>query len=108
VRAAETPSVSAMSYGVAKRPRSLIGCRIVPEIIRRAFSRSHHEKGAPVSCAPFAREVGGNAADSSTKEGPSWVSGRTPTLAARLWQNRFGQLLSSGPPTENGLCPPTG
>jgi hypothetical protein len=38
VRDAETPRVSAMSYGVAKRPRSLIGCRIVPKLYAVLFS----------------------------------------------------------------------
>ncbi len=59
VRAAETPRVSAMSYGVAKRPRSLIGCRIVPKLYAGAFSRPNHEKGSlRGSCASSALAQG--------------------------------------------------
>ena len=66
VRDAETPSVSAMSYGVAKRPRSLMGCRIVPKLYAALSLDPTPKKGCPISRAPFAREVGGNAADSVT------------------------------------------
>jgi len=53
VRAAETPSVSAMSYGVAKRPRSLMGCRIVPKLYAALSLDPTTKRGAPFLARPL-------------------------------------------------------